>query len=45
MCGIFAIVDNSNFSNNDRNLINNSFAKGQKRGPENSCLNNVMLKT
>ncbi len=45
MCGIFAIVDNSNFSSNYRNLINNSFAKGQKRGPENSCLNNVMLKT
>ena len=45
MCGIFALIDNSNFSSNYRNLIHNSFAKGKKRGPENSSFNNVMLKT
>lgn len=45
MCGIFALIDNSNFSINYRNLIHNSFAKGKKRGPENSSFNNVMLKT
>lgn len=45
MCGIFAILDNSNFSNDGTTLINKSFSKGAHRGPESSDLRNVMLKS
>ena len=44
MCGIFAILNNSNFTDIDLPLIKQSFMKGQHRGPEYSTFNNVMIK-
>jgi len=36
MCGIFALLNNTSFSND---IINNEFIKGKERGPESSKLN------
>lgn len=44
MCGIFALLDNSNISPYN-NIIQQSFKKGTHRGPDNTVFKNVMLKT
>ena len=38
MCGIFALLVNSNESIIDENILQSFFMKGQKRGPEFSTL-------
>ena len=41
MCGIFALLNN----NLHQNIIEDSFNKGKGRGPEHSCLKNIMTQT
>ena len=43
MCGIFALLVNSNESIIDENILQSFFMKGQKRGPEFSTLKKEKL--
>ena len=45
MCGIFALLNNNNYSPITKDIINECFYKGTHRGPEYSSLTNVMVKT
>jgi asparagine synthase (glutamine-hydrolysing) len=43
MCGIFALLNNSN-SNTEKSIINQQFEKGKRRGPEFSKLDDSYMK-
>jgi asparagine synthase (glutamine-hydrolysing) len=45
MCGIFALLNNSNYSTVSKEIINECFNKGSSRGPEYSVLTNIMIQT
>lgn len=45
MCGIFALLNNSNYSLVPKDIVDECFEKGSSRGPEYSILKNVMIKT
>ncbi len=43
MCGIFGLLNNNNYHSDD--VVNNSFHRGQPRGPEYSCIRNININT
>lgn len=45
MCGIFALLNNTNYCHVSTDLVEESFKKGSSRGPEYSTLKTVMIKT
>ncbi len=45
MCGIFALLNNSNYSTVSKEIINECFNNGSSRGPEYSVLTNIMIQT